>query len=131
MRKSSAMVVLVALILGACNQDSGLPTDPAAASTCADLADIAINQLQVFIDQAVGTESYEEFVEAFEADGGEAFNDATAFYSESSVALDARRSEVGCPDEEFRVLLCARLERFEVAGTAATQLLEPSRAACR
>ncbi len=131
MRKSTAMVMLVALMLGACNQESGLSTDPAAASTCPELADVAMNQLQVFIDQAVGTESQEEFVEAFEADGGEAFNEATAIYSESSVALDARRSEVGCADEEFRGLLCARLERFEVAGTAATQLLEPSRAACR
>ena len=131
MRKSTAMAMMVCLVLGACNQDAGLATDPAAASSCAELADVAMNQLQVFIDQAVGTESQEEFVEAFEADGGEAFNEATAIYSEHSFALDARRSEVGCTDEEFRMLLCSRLEGFEVAGTAATQLLEPSRAACR
>ena len=131
MRKSTAMAMLVCLVLGACNQGSGLATDPVAASTCAELADVAMNQLQVFIDQAVGTESQEEFVEAFEADSGKAFNEATVIYSESSVALDARRSELGCTDEEFRVLLCARLEDLEVAGTAATQLLEPSRTACR
>ena len=89
-----------------------------------------INHLQAFIDKAVGDQSYEDFVAAFEADGGEAFNGASLVYSEASLALDARRAEVGCPDEEFRVLLCARLEAVEATGTAADQLLEPSRAAC-
>lgn len=131
MRKSVAMVLLVALTLGACSQEPGLSTDPSGASTCAELADVAINQLQAFIDEAVGDQSYQEFVEAFEADGGETFNAATAVYSEGSLALDARRGEVACPDEEFRGLLCTRLEGLEVVGTAATQLLEPSRAACR
>jgi hypothetical protein len=124
------MVILVALILGGCSPESGLPTDPSGASTCAELADVAISQLESFIDDAAAARSYEDFIEAFEADGGEAFNAATAVYSEGSVALDARRAEVGCPDEEFRGLLCARLEQIEAAGSAADQLLEPSRAAC-
>ena len=130
MRKPAAMVVLVAVVLGGCSQESMLPTDPSGASTCAELADVAINQLESFVDHAAGARSYAEFVEAFEADGGEAFNAATAEYSEGSVALDARRAELGCPDEEFRGLLCARLEQIEAAGSAADQLLEPSRAAC-
>lgn len=130
MWKSAAVAMLATLMFSSCSQAPGLSTDPSEASTCAELADIGINHLQVFIDEAVGDQSYEDFVAAFEADGGEAFNGATLVYSEASLALDARRADVGCPDGEFRVLLCTRLEAVEMTGTAADQLLEPSRAAC-
>lgn len=123
-------LLLVVVTLTACGRGVGSSTDPSRAATCADLAYVAVNQLQVYLDEAVGDQSYDEFVAAFEGDGGETFLAATKGYSEQSLALDVRRTELGCTDGELQELVCARLADLEVRGTAAERLLEPSRTAC-
>ena len=128
MRKLSLLLVVVTL--AACAQGVGSSTDPNRASTCIDLAGVAVNQLQVYLDQAVGDQSYEEFVAAYDSDGGETFLAATEGYSEQSLALDARRTELGCRDVELQELVCAGLIDLDVRGTAAERILEPSRSAC-
>ena len=128
MRKLT-VVVLAVLTLVACNGGVGSSTDATRASSCADLADVAINQLQVFVDEVVGDRSYEEFVEAYDADGGEAFAAATEVYSEGNMAVDARQTQLDC-GVEFQDLICDRLDRVEGGGTGADQLLAPSREAC-
>jgi hypothetical protein len=107
----------------------GLSTDPSTADSCSDLAGVAINQLQDFVDRAVGEQSYDEFLAAYAADNGEAFTAASAAYAESSLATDIRRAELGCGDE-FQHMLCDGLQSLETGGSAADEILAPSRAAC-
>lgn len=124
------MVVLLVVALASCGRDAGTSTDPSRAADCDELADIAINQLEAFLEDAVGDLSSEEFTAAYESDGGEAFSAVSESYSEASQALDIRRGELSCTDDEFQELLCARLDEFVAAGSAAEQVLGPSRSAC-
>ncbi len=122
MKKALGLLLALALTASACGDDGGggvgNSTDPAAASTCGELADVTINLLQQAID-SVSDLTVADFMDlAGTGEMPEAINRLDTMGND----LQARADQLGCTDEDAQTLVCDRIGNLS-ADTEVAQLI--------
>jgi hypothetical protein len=120
MKKSLSLLLALALLTAACGDDDsgGGNTDPAAANSCEELADVMINLLQEAVD-SVADLTITDFM-ALSADGE--MPEAIQRLEAIGESFEARADALGCSDEEGQQLVCDRIGSLK-ADTDVAQLL--------
>lgn len=122
MKKSLGLLLALALVTGACGDDDdggiGKSTDPAAASTCAELADVTINLLQEAID-SVADLTLTDFMDLA---GTDQMPEAINRLDTMGADLQSRADALGCSDEDGEALICERIGNLS-ADTEISQLI--------
>ncbi len=112
MKRALGLLLVLALTAAACGGDDGGVTDPAAANSCADLAEVTINATQEAID-AFDEMSIADFAELGET--GE-MPEALMKFETLGDQLEQRAGELGCSEEEVRKLTCDRIGDLKSSG---------------
>lgn len=112
MRKVLQLLLVVTLAAAACGDDDGSASDPAAADSCEELADIGIDLMQEAVDEI----DKMDLAEFMELASSEELPPELARFEEVGDALEARAGEIGCSEEEGQRLMCERIDRLSASG---------------
>lgn len=124
MRRLPALAVALLLALAACgDDDGGAPADPAALTSCEQVADASIALMQDAIDiiDSLSTEELAEFGTSEETP--EVFRDVEA----QGTALENRAEAIGCTEEQMNSLLAARVDDLSSDTTFGQFIIESVR----
>jgi hypothetical protein len=121
MRKIFGLLLAVMLLAAACGDDDGggNGTDPAAADTCEELADVGINMLQSAVDELDEME-LDDFMAAASSDE---MPPALQRMETLGEELEIRAEQLGCSEEEGQELLCERIDQLKADGEVGQLML--------
>jgi hypothetical protein len=126
MRRALWLLLAVALVAAACGDDDGAGTDPAAAGSCEELADVGINLVQDAITELDSME-LSEFMELAASDE---IPEELRRLEDIGTEMEARAMELGCSEEEGDALLCDRVDRLQADGEVGTLIIEGIKSDC-
>lgn len=127
MRKVFLLVLVIATTAAGCGDgDGGSGTDPAAANSCEELADVGINLMQDAVDQ-LDEMSLTDFTELASSDQMPA---EMQQLEDIGNRLEARGDELGCSDEEGQQLMCERIDQLTADGEVGKLILEVLEGEC-
>lgn len=114
--KVLALLLAGMLVFAACgDDDDGAVTNIDDAESCEDVADVTINEIQVFLDDLSEME-----LEEFSGDEEpQAFTDFKAEMDEA----EAKAGELDCTEDEMAELVSDRFDELETDGPVAELIL--------
>jgi len=128
MRKALTLLLALILLTAACGDDDGgsTNTDPASATSCAELADVMVNLLQEAID-SVADLTITDFMALA---GADEMPEEIARLETLGEAFEARAAALGCSDEEGQQLVCDRIGNLKADTDVAELLVAGIASAC-
>lgn len=119
MKKALGLLLTLALATAACGGGAG--TDPAAAKSCDELADVGINVLQDALDSVSGM-TVDDLMDMTDL--------PPAISLLETIDFDTPADTLGCSDDAMETLSCDKIGNLKADGAAAEFMLDGFSSGC-